>query len=80
MKRILSIGLGALFLLLGLAVVPSLLYNLCGIARVPDCSDAPRWESALVSVFLIAFIGMAFIASLRRLRAVFPQKAECRRI
>ncbi len=73
MKKNISIGLSFVFLVFGLCLIPSALYNICGVVGGRDCADGPKWESALVALFCIAFIGAVILNSVRIFRKTFPK-------
>jgi len=68
MKRLAFAVIGALCGVVGIAMVPSFLYNLAGLFNVRDAADGPKWETALVALGLAALASLAFFAAFRFLR------------
>jgi cytosine/uracil/thiamine/allantoin permease len=46
--------------LIGLLLLPTLLYNLCGIAGMQDCADVPKWISSLIIVGIIGLFVLSY--------------------
>jgi len=44
----------------GLLLLPTLLYNLCGIAGMQDCADGPKWISSLIIVGIIGLFVVSY--------------------
>jgi hypothetical protein len=53
MKKMILKTFAVVVALVGLLLVPTLLYNLCGIAGMQDCADGPKWISSLIIVGII---------------------------
>jgi hypothetical protein len=68
MKRLGFAVTGALCGIVGIAIVPSFLYNLAGLFNVRDAADGPKWETASVVLGLTAVASLAFLAAYRLLR------------
>jgi hypothetical protein len=66
--KISLIVLGIASTLLGFLVIPTLLYNVCGVAGMQDCAAGPQWESALVILASAIVTGGFFYLSYRIFR------------
>ncbi len=53
MKKVITKGLAALCALGGLLLIPTLLYNACGIAGSQDCADGSGWVSLIIVVAIL---------------------------
>jgi len=63
MRKVLFILGGAVSFVAALLLVPTLLYNVCGMAELSgDCADGPKWVSALVALTCaIIMSGLGFL-------------------
>jgi hypothetical protein len=69
MKSILLALLGGVSALLGLAVVPTLFYNLAGLFKMQDGADGTMWETGAVVVACLGVVFGAFFLSYRLFRS-----------
>jgi hypothetical protein len=75
MRRFVIRALGIILILAGLAVVPTLLYNLCGFADLdPDCAAGPTWMNGTVALGCVAIIFGASYVAYRLFRLTAPSK------
>jgi len=68
MKRMFLALLASVSGLLGLVMVPTLVYNLAGLFKIQDAADGPIWETTLVVLTCLGLISAAFSLSYRLLR------------
>jgi hypothetical protein len=60
MKKVILNTFAVLCGVAGLLLVPTLLYNACGIAGMQDCADGPKWISALIIVAVIGLFVLSY--------------------
>lgn len=46
--------------LVGLLLIPTLFYNVCGIAGLQDCADGPKWVNALVIITVVGLFVLSY--------------------
>ncbi|HEY6307849.1 MAG TPA: hypothetical protein VI488_15460 [Candidatus Angelobacter sp.] len=76
MKRIASALLATVSGLLGLLLIPTVLYNVAGLLEIQDGADGPKWMNALVLVACIALVSGAFFLSFRLFRSLAAPRAD----
>jgi hypothetical protein len=62
--------LGIFLGVVGIVVIPTMLYNLCGLFNLQDCADGPKWVNALIVVVCVAIAGGGFFLSYRSFRRI----------
>ena len=80
MKRITVALLASVSGLLGLVMVPTLLYNVAGLFKIQDGADGPTWEMMLVALACLGLIFGAFFLSYRLFRSAAAYRAVRPRI
>jgi hypothetical protein len=60
MKKVILKTSAVLAALIGLVLLPTLLYNLCWLAGMQDCADGPRWISALIIVGIVGLFVLSY--------------------
>jgi hypothetical protein len=76
MRRIFLALLACVSGLLGLGVVPTLLYNLVGLFKIQDGADGPMWETLLIFLACLGFLSGAFFLSYRLFRSVAVERND----
>jgi len=77
MKKIAYAILGTLCALAGLLLIPSLLYNACGLAGLdPDCGGGSKWENAIATTIIAIFVTGAFYLAYRLFRSTTSSKGS----
>ena len=63
MRKVFFVVLGVVSVLLAIWIIPTLVYNACGLVGMKDCSDGPRWESGLVLLLCAVLIaGLSYLS------------------
>lgn len=70
LKKAMFVILGIIFGLSGLLLIPTLLYDICGLSGGQDCADGPRWALVIIILACTVLIGGAFFLSFRLFRLV----------
>ena len=76
MKRMFLALLGCISGILGLLVIPTLLYNLAGLFKIQDGAEGPKWELTLVVLACVGLISAAFFLSYRLLRLAAASRQD----
>jgi hypothetical protein len=70
LRKIAYVLLGILSGVVGIVVIPTMLYHLCGVFNVQDCADGPKWVNALIVVVCAAMTCGGFFLAYRLFRRV----------
>jgi hypothetical protein len=73
MRKVFIRTLGIISGLGGLALIPPLLFNFCGLAHLSgDCADGPAWMNGLIVLGCAFLIAAAFYLSYRLFKLPLP--------